>query len=141
MQLQRQSTLHDLVTAEKSSAAHKDKMTSSLFRFIKSSCSPDTVFIYETGRSHERNIHTQLTFQTYKIKTETDVTRDTTDLGWFEGIICGEMNSQEKYSALIGTVRLQQENTESTRHTFIYYLLEHLTRFRHNNRFRNELYR
>jgi len=31
-----------------------------------------------------------------------------TDLGWFEGIICGEMNSEEKHAALIGTVGLQQ---------------------------------
>lgn len=39
-----------------------------------------------------------------------------TDLGWFEGIICGEMNSEEKHTALIGTVRLQQR-THTHTHT------------------------
>lgn len=36
-----------------------------------------------------------------------------TDLGWFERIICWKMDSQEKYSALIGTVRLQQETQKT----------------------------
>lgn len=40
-----------------------------------------------------------------------------TDLGWFEGIICGEMNSEEKHTALIGTVRLQQRTHTHTQVT------------------------
>lgn len=44
-----------------------------------------------------------------------------TDLGWFEGIICGEMNSEEKHTALIGTVRLQQRTHTHTHrlHTYV----------------------
>ena len=40
-------------------------------------------------------------------------THQKTYLGWFKRIICGEMNSEEKYSTLVGTVILQGKHSSS----------------------------
>ena len=50
------------------------------------------------------------------MEEEEEEEEEFTDLGWFEGIICREMNSEEKYSPLVRTVSLQQEDTHTHTH-------------------------